>query len=757
MKRFEIKIAGIVQGVGFRPFIYSLACRIGLTGYIANSSDGVIIQIQAHQSKTELFINSIHSQSPPLAKPEIVSVSEIDCQDNESGFEILDSQCNPERKVVISPDAAICDQCKIELLDSNNRRYRYPFINCTNCGPRYSIISDIPYDRINTTMNKFVMCEKCQSEYDNPSDRRYHAQPNACSGCGPALWLCDGDGNVIVNETNAAVNTATGYLEQGNIVAIKGLGGFHLAVRADDDEAVKKLRERKYRKAQAFAVMVKDISNASEIAIVGETEKQLLQSSASPIVLCIKKDTNIICNEVSPYSRFQGLMLPYTPLHILLMQGNYPALVMTSGNRSGEPIETDNEMAINRLGGIADYLLLHNRDIYTCCDDSVIKVFDDKPMVLRRSRGYVPTPITIKRKSDKHIIALGSDLKNTVAFAKNENIYISQHIGDVINSSANEHMNRTVEKLEALVWSNPETVCCDLHPAMMTTGFAKQHNIPLVQVQHHHAHIAAVMGEHHLDEPIIGMAADGLGFGTDETIWGCEFILASRDRFKRLGALQTIGQPGGDNAAKQPWRMGLSYLAAAYSLEEAGLMSNKFFPGIDKSDIDIVISMLDKKLNCPATSSLGRLFDAVSSLLGICMKNSYEAQAAIELEYYSDNTMESYEAILSQDANVTLIETCNLIKGIVNDISLGINIETISGKFHNWIAEASFKMINKLAKENSCYQIALAGGVFQNDILLHKLVQLLNKHKYEVYFNCQLPVNDGAISFGQAVVADATL
>ena len=755
MHRYEITIEGVVQGVGFRPYIYGLATRMGLSGFITNSSNSVVIQVQSRLSIIERFIDTIPKESPPLAAPQIISVNQIEPVKEEKCFTIRPSCKEVSKKIVVSADAATCNQCKAELLTPSDRRYKYPFINCTNCGPRYTILSDIPYDRVNTTMHKFKMCDICQNEYDSPDNRRYHAQPNACNDCGPQLWLSDSYGKEIARDT--AIENAINFLERGKIIAVKGLGGFHLAARADDDNVIEVLRNRKFRKSQAFALMIKDIEIGEKIADIGNVEKELMASPACPIVLCKKTKNDIISKNVAPNSRFQGLMLPYTPLHILLMQGNYPALVMTSGNRSGEPIETENIGAIEKLGKIADYLLMHNRDIYTCCDDSIVKVFNGKPMTLRRSRGYVPAPITAKRKHNKQIIAFGSDLKNTVSLANSQEIYISQHIGDVENSSAYEHMNSTVEKLQVLVDLKPDTICCDLHPSMMTTEYAKKYNMPLIQIQHHHAHIAAVMGEYNLEGPVIGLAADGLGYGDDGEIWGCEFILSTRETFKRLGSLKPIEQPGGDKAAKEPWRMSISYLAAAFGLEAAKPISEKTFPDIGKPDIDIIISMIDKKFNCPETSSLGRLFDAVSAILGICLKNSYEAQAAIELEFNAKDTADSYKVIMSQDENLTLIDPANIIEKIVDDINQNINIKTISGKFHNWVADAAFALLDKLAKKHNCRQIALAGGVFQNDILLQKLVTRLQNQNYEVYFNRKIPVNDGSISFGQAIVADAIL
>ncbi|MBI9018581.1 MAG: carbamoyltransferase HypF [Phycisphaerae bacterium] len=755
MQRLEIKINGIVQGVGFRPFVYSLACQLNLTGFIANRSDGVIVQIQGPQQAIEKFTALLSSQAPILSKPQIIYKNKIDIVDAEDSFIIKQSQTAGIRQVVVSADAAICQQCKTELLTASDRRFHYPFINCTNCGPRYTILADIPYDRVNTTMHKFKMCEPCQNEYDNPLNRRYHAQPNACRDCGPELWLCDNKNHKL--STNYPIAKAIELLENNYILAIKGLGGFHLAVRADNDKAIENLRNRKFRKAQAFALMVNDIETGSQLADISISERELLLSPVSPIVLCRKKDNSIISPLIAPHSRFQGLMLPYTPLHVLLMQGDYPALVMTSGNSSGEPIETDNSQVLAKLDTIADYFLMHNRDIFTCCDDSMVKVFDDKPMLLRRSRGFAPVPIALQSKSGKQILAFGADLKNTVSLAKDNQVYISQHIGDVENANAYDNMVQTVQKLQALVGLKPEIIVCDKHPSMMTTRYARQYDLPLIQVQHHHAHVAAVMGEHNLDGPVLALAADGLGFGDDENIWGCEFLLAKRDSFQRLGHLKSIGQPGGDKAAKQPWRMAVSYLLNTYGIPKGKELSRQYLKGVQAADINIVAEMIEKNINCPATSSLGRLFDAISALLGICIENSYQAQAAIELEYFAKDIPDSYQVNIVNKNDLAIIDPSNLIQQVITDLENNTPISIIAGKFHNYIADSSSGILCQLANKHNCSQIILAGGVFQNDILLTKTIDKLRNQKFQVYYNQKLPVNDGAISFGQIVVADAIL
>jgi len=558
-ERRIIAVEGEVQGVGFRPFIYNLALRLGASGYVANTSRGVTIEVQAEARVLDRFQAAVVAEHPPMARPRIVSADSARVVEAERAFTIRPSTDGGLRRVAITPDAATCADCVRELGDPGNRRFRYPFINCTNCGPRYTIVSDVPYDRPNTTMRVFEMCPECRAEYEDPTDRRFHAQPNACPKCGPRVFLAGADGGSI--DSDDPVREVVRLLEGGAIVAVKGLGGVHLAVRADSADGVRELRRRKYRKAKAFAVMVRDLAAAQALAQVDSAAEALLAGVERPIVLCPKKDGAILHDLVAPNSRFWGIMLPYTPLHALLMQGSYPALVMTSGNNSDEPIEHENESALRRLGGIADIFLLHNRGIYTSCDDSVVKTFRGAPLMIRRARGYVPRPVSLERRADGDILAVGAELKNNVTFLKGERAFISQHIGDLAGAATYESFQRTVEKLGALVGARPRGVACDMHPAMLSTRFAESYKeVPIIRVQHHHAHIASVMGEHDVEGPVAGIAADGVGYGTDGAVWGCEGLVAWRDRFERRASLAPVPMPGGDAASREGWRMAVSYL-----------------------------------------------------------------------------------------------------------------------------------------------------------------------------------------------------
>ena len=746
-----------MQGVGFRPFIFNLASRLGVTGFVANTSQGVTIEAQGDAGILDQFVKSIPAQSPRLSRPEITEIHSIPVDSQETTFTIQTSQTDRLKRSAITPDAATCADCLSELLDSRDRRYRYPLINCINCGPRYTILFDIPYDRPNTTMRVFDMCPSCKAEYEDPANRRFHAQPNACGVCGPELWLADSQGKRI--DTDVPIQEAIELLEQKYIIAIKGLGGLHLAVRADSDSAVTALRERKYRKAKAFAIMVRDIDTARQFAEIDNTAETLLCDIEHPIVLCPKKNDGILSDNVAPGSRFCGIMLPYTPLHTLLMQGHFPALVMTSGNNTDEPIECDNHSALERLGGIADFFLLHNRDIYTACDDSVAKIFRDNPMLLRRARGYVPLPIRLTRQSQISILAVGAELKNTITYLKKNEAYVSQHIGDLKGTATYDSFLRTIEKLGALIDCRPQVVACDMHPAMLSTRFAQTYqDVQLISVQHHHAHIAAVMGEHNLTGPVVGIVADGLGYGMDGTIWGCELLETWRDRFERRGYLTPAPQPGGDAAGREPWRMAVSYLIHRFGLEDGIILAQSLLKDIEPKKIQTVANMCVKKINSPLTSSLGRLCDAVSALLGICLTNTYDAQAPIELENAVDpEIQEDYPIEIANQDTQRILRVDTMIKAIISDIESGVDIGVIAAKFHNSVVAGMAQWATELALELNTNIIAISGGAFQNDILLNRLVERLETIGLKVFYNEKLPVNDGCISFGQAVVADAML
>ncbi|MBN2209780.1 MAG: carbamoyltransferase HypF [Sedimentisphaerales bacterium] len=750
-------VQGQVQGVGFRPFVHHLAGRLGLTGSVANTTDGAAIKVQGQAEQLDRFIELLVREAPRLARPVVTLVKSLAVVDGEMDFHIQASLMSADRKALVTPDAATCPDCLRELNDPADRRYRYPFINCTNCGPRYTITFDIPYDRPNTTMGRFEMCPDCRREYEDPANRRFHAQPNACPVCGPKVWLENTDGKRLA-EADEAVRQAVRRLEQGEIVAVKGLGGFHLAVRADRDEAVECLRQRKYRKAKAFALMVRDITTARRVAQIGPAEQALLEGVERPIVLCYKLSDAPVSEQVAPRSRWQGVMLPYTPLHHLLMEGDYPALVMTSGNNSDEPIETSNTGGREHLGAIVDVLLLHDRPIYTSCDDSVVRVYDGEPMMLRRARGYAPQPLFLKRRSNKNILAVGAELKNTVTFIKGENVFVSQHIGDLKTAPTHEAFLRTIDKLGALIDARPDIVACDLHPAMLSTQQAQSYaGVRLVPVQHHHAHAAAVMGEYNLEEPVVAIMADGVGYGTDGRVWGCEILTAWRNRFERRAHLEPVAMPGGDAASWEPWRMAVSYLLQALGPDEGAKRARSLLSMIDVADIETVATMVKQGFNCPMTTSLGRLFDAVSALLNVCTHNTYNAQAAVELEYIAGETITplSYAINVDSASPVHILRTQSMIQQIVADMDRNVGPKEIAAGFHAAVIDGLYRSADMTAQQDGIKTIVLGGGVFHNDILLSGLHRKLQQNGYGVYFNRQIPVNDGAISFGQAVVADA--
>ena len=750
-------VGGAVQGVGFRPFVYNLAARCRLAGFVANTANGVAIEAQGAASSIDCFLGAIRSNHPPLASPTISSIETVPVDEDDQSFVISPSQGPERRRVAITPDAATCRECLAELADSANRRYRYAFINCTNCGPRYTIVRDLPYDRPNTTMSSFQMCPECLREYTDPASRRFHAQPNACALCGPKVWLTNAEGRQL--ESGDAIGQTVSLLEAGRIVALKGIGGFHLAARADSDAAVEQLRQRKYRKAKAFAIMVRDIEAAGRLAIVGPAAVELLSGVERPIVLCPKRQNAAISELVAPNSRYWGIMLPYSPIHESLLKGDSCGLVMTSGNNSDEPIENDNDSAVKQLGGIADYFLMHNRDIHTRCDDSVVKVSNDKPMMIRRARGYVPRPISVERRSDADILAVGAHLKSTVTYLKGPDAFVSQHIGDLADKRTYESFLQTVKKLGDLVGAAPAAVACDLHPSLLSSRFAERHECGrVIRVQHHHAHIAGVMAEHRLDGPVVGLAADGVGYGADGTVWGCELLSVWPNRYEHRGRLEQVHMPGGDAASRQGWRMAVSHLVNAYGPQAGMEVADQMLPGIGEEKINVIGEMIAGGVNSPMTSSLGRLFDAVSAMLGVCTENSYEAQAAIELEYAArQGVTDCYPVVIEPAQAGWVLKMGLLVRDIVDDLAGRVEVGVIAARFCNWVAAGLAALAGKLACELGTAVIAVSGGVFQNDVVLDGLICRLREEGLQVYFNEQLPVNDGAISFGQAVVADAVL
>ena len=752
-KGVRTRIKGIVQGVGFRPFVYNLALTHGLRGYVSNTSEGVYIEAEGTPDSLDAFHRAILDEKPPLAH--ITSIDTVEQPlESYSEFAIRKSEAQEHRRTLISPDVCVCEDCQREMFDPNDRRYGYPFINCTNCGPRYTIIMDIPYDRPFTAMKGFQMCPPCETEYHDPADRRFHAQPNACWDCGPVVRLWDNEGREIPADDPVA--EARKLLKQGKIVAIKGLGGFHLAVDATNNEAVKRLRQRKHREEKPLAVMCLSLKDAKKFAVIGDAEESLLTSIQRPIVLLEKKPNPHIAEQVSPRNRNHGVMLPYAPLHYLLLQGNdLFALVMTSGNISEEPIAIDNQEAFQRLGNIADYFLNHNRDIYLRSDDSVLRAVDGVPRQIRRSRGYVPIPVFLK-DSLEPILACGAEWKDTICLTREDQAFLSQHIGDLENLETLNFFEMTIGHLKRILEIEPKIIAYDLHPDYLSTQYAlKQTSMIQIGVQHHHAHIVSGMAEHGLSGPVIGIALDGTGYGTDGHIWGGEVLVAEPERFDRVGHFSYLPLPGGAAAIKKPWRMAVSGLYDALG-DEFLKMDLPFLEGIAQEQLNTLIHMIQKKINSPLTSSCGRLFDSVAAMAGVRNYVAYEGQAAVELEAAAEEDKERvYPFEIRQKNGVHEFLTRPIIKSVAKDVKEGHSIGLISATFHNTLVALFLKVCQLVQASRNLSQVVLSGGCFQNARLLVQLTEALESHGFKIYSQAAVPSNDGGIALGQAVAADA--
>jgi len=761
----EILIRGTVQGVGFRPFVYNLASRLGIAGTVTNTGDGVLIMASAQDDRLELFLAKLRNEAPPLARITSITHRPVPEMCTEEGFTILASETGSSARTAIPPDIALCDDCLRELLDPADHRYHYPFINCTNCGPRFTIVETIPYDRSRTSMKVFPMCPICAAQYEDPTDRRFHAQPNACGDCGPQLSWHDRTGLPLTDI--APLAGAAAALSADNVVAIRGLGGFHLAVNGHSPAAIKLLRQRKGRPAKPLAVMMPDIAAVRRYCLVSEQEEQLLRSHVHPIVLLKKNEVFLLAEELVFGIGELGVMLPYTPFQqLLFQQADCPdVLVMTSGNVSGAPICTANDDALARLGHIADHFLLHNREIVTRVDDSVVRVVHERPQIFRRARGYVPAPIDIPWHLPP-VIGCGAGLKSTFSLAHGTTVYPSQHIGDLFNLESYDFYVESVDHLKKVFQIEPEICVCDLHPDYMSSRYGAELGIPLYRAQHHHAHAVAVMAEHGLADPVLAVVLDGTGYGPDGTIWGGEILLASLTDFQRLAHLEQLHLPGGDAAATEPWRMGLAALFAAYDHtpwpeEElpAGLRS------VAGDKRQVINGMLANQFNSPLTSSCGRLFDAVASLLAVRQQISYEGQAAIELEALAKRSATStwYNDIpLFNDlCNSRLLckkggkfEICSseFVRLTLAALKQGSTRENAALYFHYLLIGAITGLIVQLAEITGVRQVTLAGGCMQNSLLFEGLLHTLTAGKFQVFTGEKLPVNDGAISFGQAII-----
>lgn len=748
----QIHINGIVQGVGFRPFIYNLAKRSNLSGWVRNSASGVDIEVSGTQEELKAFCDAIPNSAPPLAQIDSIRINEI-ALTRFDDFTIQPSKDLATDFIPISPDIAICDQCRDELFNPEDRRYRYPFINCTNCGPRFSIIKDIPYDRPKTTMSAFKMCDECRDEYENPGDRRFHAQPVACPLCGPQVWLEIETGKTAATK-NSSITLARKLLAEGKILAIKGLGGFHLACDAANPEAVARLRSRKGRPSKPFALMAFDVETISQFTKLSETRKKLLYSPQAPIVLLPKKPDNGLAENIAPGQANLGFMLPYTPLHLLLLEpseGFPQALVMTSGNLSEAPIIHDNDSARAKLRNIVDAFLLHNRPIHHRIDDTVLSVFDDQPYLFRRARGYAPNPI---RLSDNlpEILAVGPQMKNTFCLTRERYAFLSHHIGEMDHWETYQDFTAAVDQFEKLFRVSPQAIAYDLHPDYRTTHYALERalrdDLPAHPVQHHHAHLAAGMIENNLkpDQKTAGLIFDGTGYGEDGTIWGGEVLVGNCLEFKRLTHLKPVPLPGGDVTIQKPARMALSTLWAYDLPWKENLTPVTYLSEIEQSALK---TQLEKRVNTLQTSSMGRLFDAVAALIGVRQAVTYEAQAAIEMEALADwDVMGYYPWQLKEQIDIKPI-----LVSIMADLEAGKETAYIAGKFHNTIAQISLEIALWVQEQEHINQFVLSGGVWQNQLLLSKTVNLMEKQGLIPLIHRQIPPNDGCVAFGQAMVA----
>ena len=747
----SLKINGMVQGVGFRPFVYQLAKRHGIRGEVANTSLGVSLHIEGPEEAIDQFQQALSQKGPPLARITEVTVQPEPVK-GYKGFTITQSVNNAHMATLISPDVSICKDCLQELLDPFDRRYKYPFINCTNCGPRYTIIHDIPYDRPNTCMKHFRMCESCRTEYENPEDRRFHAQPIACAACGPHVSLYDNIRKMIPTED--PIEKAAGFLRQGYIVAIKGLGGFHLAVDAENHDAVARLRARKFREEKPFALMFGNLEDMRKYALVDEKEAQLLLSSARPIVILKKRPAGSISELVAPGNRNIGGMLPYTPIHYLLLRCGFTALVMTSGNMTDEPIAINNEDAFERLSEIADYFLIHNRDIYLRSDDSIARIAAGGTRFIRRSRGYVPTPVFLKSKGPQ-VLACGAELKNTVCFTKENTAFLSQHMGDLKNAAAYDFFVQTIDHMKRILQAAPEILAYDLHPDYLSTRYAmEQTNIEKLPIQHHHAHIVGCMAENRLEGEVIGLSLDGTGYGTDGCIWGGEVLVVNHKMFTRKAHLSYVPMPGNNAAIEEPWRMAVSYLYDAFGDGFTDL-DLPVLKEMDAKNINIILQMISRKVNSPATSSLGRLFDGVASILGIRHYVHYEGQAAMELEMISgEETTQIYEYEWTV-GDMNIIDPAPIIRGIVRDMGKGVQTSVISTRFHGTLIRMFSDLCEVVRIDTGLNRVALSGGVFQNEIMLTGLIRGLEQRNFQVFTHHLVPPNDGGLSLGQAMIAAA--
>ena len=749
-QRLSVTVRGAVQGVGFRPFVHKIATSLGLNGWVRNSAQGVFIEVEGKREKLDIFLKRLNEEKPPLSYFQSVESAFLDAT-GARDFKILASEDSGAKIAVILPDAAVCPDCVREIYDPLDRRFRYPFTNCTNCGPRYSIIEAIPYDRPHTSMKKFRMCEACWTEYNAPTDRRFHAQPNACAECGPSLGFWDTRGRDL-SQLDDPLLSAAQSLREGEIVAVKGLGGFHLMVDARDEEAVSKLRRRKHREEKPLAVMFPDMESIEAECRLGEQERRILSSPASPILLLERRfESDVVCDGVAPGNPYIGAMLPYTPLHYLLMSELGFPVVATSGNLSDEPICIDEHEAVERLKGIADHYLVHDRPIVRHVDDSIVRIIMNRPIVLRRGRGYAPLPVVVAMTGST-AIAVGGQMKNSVAISSGDQVFLSQHIGDLDTGPAYAAFNRVISDLENLFESKPKAAAHDMHPDYRSTQWTRGKSFKKVPVQHHYAHILSCMAENEVSSPVLGIAWDGTGYGTDGTIWGGEFLRIKRGGFDRAAHFRAFPLPGGDAAIREPRRSALGLLYStfgenAFEFEDVDTL-RAFLP----AELNVIRGMLTREINCPLTSSAGRLFDAVASLIGTRQVTGFEGQAAMELEFIADRSIaEHYPFTVDRIDDSAVIDTAEMVRSILRDREEQVSPSVISSRFHNTLVEMMVNIAHLSGEE----KIALSGGCFQNKLLTELAITRLRSDGFKVYWHQRIPPNDGGIALGQlaAIVA----
>ena len=753
--RLKLVVRGVVQGVGFRPFVFRLATELKLNGWVNNSSQGVFIEVEGGRATLEIFLLRLVAEKPPRSSIQSLEPLWLDAV-GQKKFEIRASDPAGDKSALVLPDIATCPDCLREIFDPANRRFRYPFTNCTHCGPRFSIIKSLPYDRAGTSMKKFTLCPACRAEYDNPSDRRFHAQPNACPVCGPQLEMWSAAGEKVFGG-NQALLAAAQAIRRGKIVAVKGVGGFHLFVDARNEKVVHRLRERKQREEKPFALMFPTVSSVKNVCEVLALEERLLRSPEGPIVLLkkIRNRKSVVGNSVAPHNPNLGVMLPSNPLHqMLLLELDFP-VVATSANISDEPICTDEREALERLRGVADIFLVHNRPIVRHLDDSIVRVLFGREMILRRARGYAPLPIRLKSQAQslksKVVLAVGAHLKNSVALAVGENVFIGQHLGDLATEAAHRAFHQVAGDLPGLYEAQPELMVADLHPDYLSTQFAQSSGKPIVGVQHHVAHVLSCLAENEVPLPALGVAWDGTGYGTDGSIWGGEFFLVTDQKVERVAQLRPFRLPGGDKAVKEPRRAALGLLYELYG--ESVFEMDHLAPWQEMPPVEMITlkGMLQRHFNSPLTSSVGRLFDVVASLINLRHRMYFEGQAAMELEFAIDGlaTDEGYDLPLTTRQSAFVLDWSRMIPAILADVRGGVSAAKISAKFHNTLAEAVVMIARKCGQP----RVALSGGCFQNRYLTERTVTRLRAEKFQPYWHQRVPPNDGGIALGQIYAA----